>query len=233
MSKHKHTDGLWIIDGLMVKSNSGRYVGYLEDFSDADVARVIACMNACKNLRNEQLNDLIQLGGISLGMLEVLTEQRDKYKRILEDHGPEGHNVTNQQYVDLSKKTASLQTRLSSLVKVADSLCDREFGSGHPTAYTYEDLLHELLASREVLGEETEYDSEETNKPDQVFADMCQLNVEYRTRLTALEEIATALEADIDCGRPLEYSVEVLRDELIRTREVLGMLPEQKRKERC
>lgn len=129
MSNHKHTEAPWVKDGLMVKSNSGRYVGYLEDFSDADVARVIACVNACKNLRNEQLNDLIQLGGLSLNMLDSVMKERD----------------------------------------------------------------------------------------------------EYRARLTALEEIATALEADIDCGRPLEYSVEVLRDELIRTREVLGMLPEQRR----
>lgn len=193
MSNHKHTEAPWVKDGLMVKSNSGRYVGYLEDFSDADVARVIACVNACKNLRNEQLNDLIQLGGISLGMLEVLTEQRDKYKRILEDHGPEGHNVTNQQYCEVRSELIALRERIKGL--------------------------------------ETN-DSEETNKPDQVFADMCQLNVEYRARLTALEEIATALEADIDCGRPLEYSVEALRDELIRTREALGLLPEQQRKER-
>ena len=159
MSNHKHTEGKWLTEnGLMVRSEDGTYVGYLEDFSDADVARVIACVNACKNLRNEQLNDLIQLGGISLCMLEVLTEQRDKYKRILEDHGPEGHNVTNQQYCEVRS---------------------------------------ELIA--------------------------------LRARLTALEEIATALEADIDCGRPLEYSVEALRDELIRTREALGMLPEQRR----
>jgi len=195
MSNHKHTEGKWLTEnGLMVRSEDGTYVGYLEDFSDADVARVIACVNACKNLRNEQLNDLIQLGGISLGMLEVLTEQRDKYKRILEDHGPEGHNVTNQQYCEVRS---------------------------------------ELIALRERIKRLEMNDSEETNKPDQVFADMCQLNVEYRSRLTALEEIATALEADIDCGRPLEYSVEILRDELIRTREVLGLLPEQKRKERC
>lgn len=46
-------------------------------------------------------------------------------------------------------------------------------------------------------------------------------------RLTELEEIATAVEADIDTGRPLEYNVEHLRDELIRARKELGILPEQ------
>lgn len=50
---------------------------------------------------------------------------------------------------------------------------------------------------------------------------------EYRVRLSALEDIATAVEADIDCGRPLEYNVEHLRDELIRARAALGILPEQ------
>lgn len=156
MSKHKHTDQTWIKDGLMVKSNSGRYIGYLEDLSDADAELVIACVNVCKNLENEQLNNLIQLGGLSLGMLEVLTEQRDKYKHLLEDHGPEGHNVTNQQLVDLRYKW-----------------------------------------------------------------------IELKDRLTALEEIATAVEADIDAGRPLEYNVEELRTELIRARKALGILPEQ------
>lgn len=129
MSKHKHTEDPWVKDGLMVKSNSGRYIGYLEDFSDADAERVIACVNVCKNLANEQLNDLIQLGGLSLNMLDSVMKERD----------------------------------------------------------------------------------------------------EYKTRLAALEELATALEADTDYGRPLEYTVEVLRDELIRTREALGMLPEQRR----
>lgn len=50
----------------------------------------------------------------------------------------------------------------------------------------------------------------------------------YYCRLSSLEEIATALEADIDAGRPLEYNVEHLRDELIRARSALGILPEQK-----
>lgn len=190
MSKHKHTEGKWLTEnGLMVRSEDGTYVGYLEDFSDADVARVIACVNACKNLRNEQLNDLIQLGGISLNMLDSVMKERDEYKRLLENHGPEGHNVTNQQFVELRR---------------------------------------ELAAFRERIERIEEDDSEKTDTPDFVLADVCQLNVEYRTRLTALEELATALEADIDCGRPLEYTVEVLRDELIRTREVLGMLPEQR-----
>ena len=46
-------------------------------------------------------------------------------------------------------------------------------------------------------------------------------------RLLALEEVATGVDADIDAGRPLEYNVEHLRDELIRAREALGILPEQ------
>lgn len=46
-------------------------------------------------------------------------------------------------------------------------------------------------------------------------------------RLLALEEVATGVDADIDCGRPLEYNVEHLRDELIRVREALGILPGQ------
>lgn len=191
MSKHKHTEDPWVKDGLMVKSNSGRYIGYLEDFSDADAERVIACVNVCKNLANEQLNDLIQLGGLSLNMLDSVMKERDEYKRLLDviSMAYEGHNVTNQQYCEVRSELIALRERIKGL--------------------------------------ETN-DAEESNKPDQIFADMCQLNVEYRARLTALEELATALEADIDCGRPLEYSVEILRDELIRTREVLGMLPEQR-----
>ncbi len=50
---------------------------------------------------------------------------------------------------------------------------------------------------------------------------------EIRSRLSALEEISTAVEADIDSGRPLEYNVEELRAELIRARKALGILPEQ------
>lgn len=50
---------------------------------------------------------------------------------------------------------------------------------------------------------------------------------EMRARLAALEDIATAVEADIDCGRPLEYNVEELRAELIRARCSLGILPDQ------
>ena len=50
---------------------------------------------------------------------------------------------------------------------------------------------------------------------------------ELRTRLAALEELATAVEADIDAGRPLEYNVTDLRVELIRARKALGILPEQ------
>lgn len=46
-------------------------------------------------------------------------------------------------------------------------------------------------------------------------------------RLLALEEVATGVDADIDACRPLEYNVEHLRDELIRAREALGILPEQ------
>lgn len=199
MSKNKHTEGKWLTEnGLMVKSESGTYVGYLEDFSDADAERVIACVNACVKFSNYDLSgNLLEMieaaerswektmmeaigedGPASVSYaIQRLRNERDEYKQLLEDHGPEGHNITNQQFVELRKELAAT--------------------------------------------------------PDQTFADMCQLNVEYRARLTALEEIATALEADIDCGRPLEYSVEVLRDELIRTREVLGMLPEQLRKERC
>lgn len=45
---------------------------------------------------------------------------------------------------------------------------------------------------------------------------------ELVNRLTALEDVATAVEADIDCGRPLEYNVEHLRDELIRARAALA-----------
>lgn len=48
-----------------------------------------------------------------------------------------------------------------------------------------------------------------------------------RTRLMALEDIATAVEADIDAGRPLENNVDELRAELIRARKALGILPEQ------
>ena len=180
MSKHKHTEGNWLTEnGLMVRSEDGTYVGYLEDFSDADVARVIACVNACSKFSNSELNgnllEMIEAAERSWEktMMEVIGEdgplsvscaiqrlrnERDEYKQLLEDHGPEGHNVTNQQYCEVRS---------------------------------------ELIA--------------------------------LRARLTALEEIATALEADIDCGRPLEYSVEALRDELIRTREALGMLPEQRR----
>lgn len=50
---------------------------------------------------------------------------------------------------------------------------------------------------------------------------------EMRVRLAALEDIATAVEADIDAGRPLEYNVEELRAELIRARRSIGILPEQ------
>lgn len=50
---------------------------------------------------------------------------------------------------------------------------------------------------------------------------------QFRARLAALESIATAVDADIDAGRPLEYNVEHLRDELIRARGALGILPEQ------
>lgn len=49
---------------------------------------------------------------------------------------------------------------------------------------------------------------------------------QLRARLAALEDIATAVDADIDSGRPLEYNVEYLRDELIRARAALGILPE-------
>lgn len=48
---------------------------------------------------------------------------------------------------------------------------------------------------------------------------------ELKTRLSALEDIATAVEADIDSGRPLEYNVEDLRAELIRARKALGIIP--------
>lgn len=50
---------------------------------------------------------------------------------------------------------------------------------------------------------------------------------QYRARLAALEEVATGVDADIDAGRPLEYNVEHLRDELIRARAALGILPEK------
>lgn len=50
---------------------------------------------------------------------------------------------------------------------------------------------------------------------------------QIRARLAALEEVATGLDADIDAGRPLEYNVEHLRDELIKARAALGILPEQ------
>ena len=46
-------------------------------------------------------------------------------------------------------------------------------------------------------------------------------------RLLSLEEVATGVDADIDAGRPREYNVEHLRDELVRAREALGILPEQ------
>lgn len=49
----------------------------------------------------------------------------------------------------------------------------------------------------------------------------------FRAQLAALEEVATGVDADIDAGRPLEYNVEHLRDELVRAREALGILPEQ------
>lgn len=48
----------------------------------------------------------------------------------------------------------------------------------------------------------------------------------FRARLAALEEVATGLDADIDSGRPLEYNVEHLRDELIRARMALGIVPD-------
>ncbi|TAH55179.1 MAG: hypothetical protein EWM51_03600 [Treponema sp.] len=49
----------------------------------------------------------------------------------------------------------------------------------------------------------------------------------FKICLLALEEIATAVDADIDAGRPLEYNVAELRTELIRARKALGILPEQ------
>lgn len=52
---------------------------------------------------------------------------------------------------------------------------------------------------------------------------------ELRIRLKALEEAATALEADIDCGRPLEYNTEHLRDALIRARTAIESLPPSRR----
>jgi hypothetical protein len=99
--------------------------------------------------------DRDQFKALGAAVVEARKE-RDSARRTLEDHGPEGHNVTNQQYL-----------------------------------HTVEQFI------------------------------------ELRTRLTALEELATAVEADIDAGRPLEYNVEHLRDELIRAREALGILPEQ------
>lgn len=126
MSENKHhpepwrawqperSNGFWYIDGYDTNS---MIVAYRYD-AEANARRIALCVNACKNLTNGELDDLISLGGMSLDMLKRLTAQRD----------------------------------------------------------------------------------------------------ELVTRLTALEDIATAVEADIDCGRPLEYNVEELRVELTRAR---------------
>ncbi|MCD1654735.1 hypothetical protein K7J14_08450 [Treponema zuelzerae] len=50
---------------------------------------------------------------------------------------------------------------------------------------------------------------------------------ELKKALFALEEAATAVESDIDTGAPVEYGIERLRDELIRVRKVLKILPEE------
>lgn len=209
MSKTKHTPEPWdayesTLDGVSWLSISKAglsiddevpvvcMVTKIESLNKTDVEnarRIVLCVNACKNLSNGELDDLIHLDGLSLNMLEKTRQQRDtawqelreiqeaikadenestadevrslvaKYDaahRTLEDHGPEGHCVTNQQHVDLRFKW-----------------------------------------------------------------------FEMKDRLSALEEISTAVEADIDAGRPLEYNVDELRTELIRARKALGILPEQ------
>ena len=58
-----------------------------------------------------------------------LVAKYDTARRTLEDHGPEGHNVKNQQYVDLRFKWIEMKERLAALEDIATAIYEREFGS--------------------------------------------------------------------------------------------------------
>lgn len=141
MSEMKHSKEKWERESLMVTNTLGKYIGYLEDFSDDDATRMLLCVNACEGLSNEILSDpncsiKVELETLDQQIAKRLGAERQRdaawqelreireaikadenestadmvrfrmselflSRHVLEDHGPNGHNVTNQQYVEL------------------------------------------------------------------------------------------------------------------------------------
>lgn len=84
----------WKIDeGFIINCNGG-LIGLVDEMGGLEIARrIVACVNACKNISDNDLEGLITFGGLTLDRLNVLTAQRDELlaalKALTEVLGPD------------------------------------------------------------------------------------------------------------------------------------------------
>ena len=124
----EHTKEPWEVrdvDGLVAIAHLGGFV--LESDDDrqnvVDARRIVACVNACAGIKTEQLENT-GIETVSNQILVMLREERDVYKSILEDHGPEGHNCTNQQFVDIRIKLEKAKSQRDELLAALKDIVD-------------------------------------------------------------------------------------------------------------
>jgi hypothetical protein len=84
MNKTHHSEPweVWNHDGDWTIVAKSRTSGILVDigaahFAKEDAQRLVLCVNACKNLTNEELDYLVHLDGITLETVDKLRLQRD------------------------------------------------------------------------------------------------------------------------------------------------------------
>jgi hypothetical protein len=70
-------------------------------YKPEDARRLVACWNACLDAPTDELEKMGTDFMKCFNDLYAEAQEGKRLKAILEDHGPEGHNVTNQQYVEL------------------------------------------------------------------------------------------------------------------------------------
>lgn len=75
---NEHTQGPWRNEEQSVYGEGDSYIGYLEDFSDEDARRVVACVNACSDINIDVLERPAQLGKTIQGYFEKRLEMRSE-----------------------------------------------------------------------------------------------------------------------------------------------------------